>query len=571
MAMKDKLKMLYGNELEIIEGDEVADFTYFDNSKLKMIYLNSDIKRIGHGAFFGCSALKVVFFKDKEYKIDTTEGLDKFIEVFESEQGEIGVGAFETSSSSILIRECSDNKEKLHDEFVKALSPEPFCNNKNEKLFMKIVEGDDKGIFYISLLNSKMLAYDRYYFMLDNNDKEGYYYRPYFYEFIIEDNDDFFNKFDQNLIGEWMIGQLREPEEISYNEYALIGDVIFSASPIEIRGRGLIITEPEISNEIKNKINDVYKLIKENSNGIIDNEEDLGKIIQDVIENGTPNIVKIYNVGQASCNNICFNNKKEILFDIGYSYMKADQNRIEKNQSNIRECNPALVILSHWDLDHILGVVYSKETIFNVNWIAPSMLELKPSQFSLSAARLAKYLAIKRILKIVDDKFNGKKVYNSDFFQIWKGKGKENTAKYDTGSYDRELNKRDKVSGLNKANNIGLIIVLVSEKENNMLLPGDCEYKMFPDKLYEEHSRFYNMIAPHHGSNMEFIKPEVYNIIEKGNSAFISAGSNHYKPEHDWVGHCNFLKEMYYNIYKTKDKKVQKYEIDLNLEKVKDL
>ena len=68
MAMKDKLKMLYGNELEIIEGDEVADFTYFDNSKLKMIYLNSDIKRIGHGAFFGCSALKVVFFKDKEYK-----------------------------------------------------------------------------------------------------------------------------------------------------------------------------------------------------------------------------------------------------------------------------------------------------------------------------------------------------------------------------------------------------------------------------------------------------------------------------------------------------------------------
>lgn len=562
MDMKDKLKMLYGNELEIIEGDEVADFAYFDNSKLKMIYLNSDIKRIGHGAFFGCSTLKVVFLKDKEYKIDTTEGLDKFIEVFESEQGEIGVGAFETSSSSILIRECSDNKEKLHDEFVKELSPEPFCNNKYEKLFMKIVEGDDKGMFYISLLNSKMLAYDRYYFMLDNNDKEGYYYRPYFYEFIIKDNGNFFNKFDQNFIGEWMIGQLREPEEISDNEYALIGDVIFSASPMEFKKRKLEIIDKSVPDIVKNVVKKTYELSHANKVNEDNKVEILYPIINNIIKDTTPESVKVYKVGQANCNYIYFDNKKRIMFDVGYSYIKedSDKSKISKRQPPSR-CKPDLVILSHWDLDHILGVVLCEPEIFDINWIAPDMENLPKNQYSVSASRLAKYLCWKNKLLLIDEDLNSKDIFYSESFQIWKGAGNKDERKCCRIVYRNETKK------LSKANNFGLIVIL-NKNDNNVLLSGDCEYQMHPCEIYNSNIRYKYMIVPHHGSKMKLICPKQKNKNNGEDYAFISFGYNYYG--HYDAEHKAFLEDMGYNVKTTKESD-KGYKIDLNLGEVKDL
>lgn len=278
----------------------------------------------------------------------------------------------------------------------------------------------------------------------------------------------------------------------------------------------------------------------------------LDPVINKVIRGTNPDLIKIYNVGQAACNYIYLDNNKKVMFDVGYSYRKEDYENtfINNNKFIFKHCKPDLIILSHWDLDHIMGVAYSKNSLFQVNWIAPSMLQLPEGQYSVSAARLAKYLCWKRKLYIIDEDLNGQDVFNSSSFQIWKGKGHGNTNKLRRNGRIVSINGIE-IKGLNKANNVGLILKL-TKNNNDMLLPGDCEYQMLPSLLYNHRIRYDNIIVPHHASNMPLLRPRRRSKI-KGlkDKAFISAGHNSYSPKHPWIEHIKFLKRIKYNVYQT--------------------
>lgn len=572
--------------IDITNFDEIGDFALANCDKLIQINIGYDLKRIGHGAFFGCSSLKKIIFKGKEYKIipakgikkeiDSSKGLDVFIKQFESEQGEIGIGAFENcSGQSILVPKENKIEEELHNEFVKKILPESLRKNENEDILIKICEGDGEGHFNISLLNYNMLIYDMRYFNLNKNKDEGedkgedkkYYYRPYFYEFTISENCNVLNKVDKSLIGEWMIGRFKEPDETSENEtrsnkYALLGDVIFSASPIKFERKKLEILDKSVPVKVKDAIKKTYELSYAKRVNKNNKKSVLYPIVNEIIKNATPKSVNIYKVGQANCNYIYFDNYKRIMFDVGYTYIKenSDNPKISIAQPPSR-CRPHLVILSHWDLDHILGVVLCEKTIFDINWIAPDMEKLPNYQYSVSASRLAKYLCWKNILFLIDEDLKGENVFYSESFQIWKGLGDKGNNN-DCGNIYNNVTKK-----LNKANNFGLIITL-NNNNNQVLLSGDCEYQMLPCEIYNRNIRYKYMLVPHHGSKMKLICPKLKSSINDDHYAFISYGYNHYG--HYDKEHKTFLENMGYNV-KTTEESAKGYKICLNLGQVIDL
>ena len=243
MSGIDKLKMMYGNLYEEnINGnivlyrkhekykdkfsyptelyknvDEIAAWTCANDDELEIVYISAKLKRIGEGAFYNCKNLKeIIIFGDCYDKNEINEihsnnfndcdengykhcdNLAKFKERF---NGEIGKHAFENCfDDSILIKNNSEDANR--EKFEKALAPAPFYENNEERIFLKILEGDEEGFFNISLLNYNMLKYDMSYFYLNAEERKDYYYRPYFYELVTEKVNDKCSKFAQEHLGD---------------------------------------------------------------------------------------------------------------------------------------------------------------------------------------------------------------------------------------------------------------------------------------------------------------------------------------------------------------------------------
>lgn len=145
---------------------------------------------------------------------------------------------------------------------------------------------------------------------------------------------------------------------------------------------------------------------------------------------------------------------------------------------------PHTTILSHWDLDHVIGVAFAKQIIFKRPWIAPDLNVLLKSQVSMGALRVAKYLELYNQLYLVDSKYRNHSIYSQSNISIWCGKGNV------------------KGRRLTETNNAGLIIEFKQGKILT-LLPGDCEYLALPDNLNFSKKRFNNLIIPHHCSEMD--------------------------------------------------------------------
>lgn len=403
--------------------------------------------------------------------------------------------------------------KREHQLLLSKIKPYPFCPDGSEKVYVKIVNvptlnqdgmkeanywdkeegsnGDD--IIHISLLNEDMLNYDASFFQGKN--KEAYY-RPYFYEFYAHSS-----SIDKNVLsflmenqGIWMIGKFNTDEkQLNKEGYSIFGDVFFSASPFKIAGRCLIITDKTVPVEINKKYLCTYDtssaVVSLNSTKYIE----MKRIIHETISNSNDFITRIYNVGQGNCVYMRTNENKRILFDIGYNKNPGSpdwkDSRVIRSKCAIMHMKPHLNILSHWDMDHILGVAFAQKNMFNHPWIAPNLNEL--STISASAARLAKYLCWKNQLYLVNDNFLGKLVYNGRMFKLWRGIGSTNT--------------------LNKANNFGLIIELIGDKR--MLLPGDCEYKMFPTQLGVSSNRYNYLMVPHHCLGWNFFISMVHRVV----------------------------------------------------------
>ncbi|MBZ9624382.1 hypothetical protein G9F71_016135 [Clostridium sp. FP2] len=396
-------------------------------------------------------------------------------------------------------------------------------------------EGSNRDdIIHISLINEDMLNYDADFFQREDKDA---YYRPYFYEFYAHSS-----SIDKNALsflmesqGKWMTGKFYSDEK-PHNErgYTIPGDVFFSASPFKIAGKYLTITDKTVPVEVSTKYLSTYDtsgaVVSPSSTKYIE----MSRIIDETMSSDDF-ITRIYNVGQGNCVYIRTSENKRILFDIGYNKNpgSSDWNdyHITRSKFSIMHMKPHLNILSHWDMDHIIGVTFAQNNMFDHPWIAPNLNEL--SKISASAARLAKYLFWKNQLYLVDDSFLGNLVCSGRGFNLWRGIGRNNTA--------------SPKHGLNKANNFGLIIELIGD--NRMLLPGDCEYTMFPSRLNFSTTRYNYLMVPHHCSKME--RFSLARTLDSVNYAIISAGDNSYNPRHPYGDHMNQLKNVNYNILQT--------------------
>lgn len=289
----------------------------------------------------------------------------------------------------------------------------------------------------------------------------------------------------------------------------LTGNILTSASPIEYISGRLVIVEknPELPHDYEKLVkediyqcqSDAYTLAKKN---------ELQIVLDKVFDGEIPQAVKVYNVGQGYCASIIMQSDRTVFSDIGLSKdpQELSLQEVRSAKSEIRKTTPPLaVVLSHWDLDHILGVTNAADNIYDAVWIVPDIYTLKknarayPKYVSTSAKRLLKYLDWRNSAKLIriSDEFRRQMVYQNsqEAFSIWTGERRPIHGK----------NQGNERYTITEANNFGLILFL--SNQYTALLPGDCAYKVLPDSLKSKEIN--HLVAPHHCSKMSSpnIKP----------------------------------------------------------------
>ncbi|HBZ6637257.1 MBL fold metallo-hydrolase [Clostridium botulinum] len=385
-------------------------------------------------------------------------------------------------------------------------------------------------------------------------------YKPYFCEFSGYCKYEEFIKLIKYSIKnecEFFTCFLDFSEQLNYqNENNIIaivsGNVLFSASPIiEKGGRLVIVRNEHIIDKKFMPILDgsIYQF--KNKPISVSEKSNLKKTIDNVCGvRYSPEYIRVFNVGQA--NNICIklNNQKHIFFDVGLT-----KSKVERNQSEIKsaikeysEIKADMVVLSHWDIDHILGLAYLDNSIYDALWIVPDLWGLmkygykkngvfKFKYISDSAKRLLKYLDYKnnKNLLIIDEDWKRDCIYNSinNNICLWTGERKS----------VKGINNAKQPYCINEANNFGLILTIKNKK--NVLLPGDCDYSTMPDKIWE--TKYEYLVTSHHCSKMSKIPMSKSNKYKK---AILSYGiTNNYG--HPNNQHIKELSQIGYQIVTT--------------------
>lgn len=404
------------------------------------------------------------------------------------------------------------------------LKPFPFDENGEKEVYGKIIIHDDisnnernnaeKISFQISILNKQMVEYDYENLMGEYNEN----YKPYFYEFFAVSRKNSLNHFIYENQNRWLkmyFTTENYPKETGVR--SILGNVIFAATSIEIKRGALVITDEDAPDEVVDKILSSYDTTKD-----VTNDKSLvKKALDSVIPSSIDSIeVATFNVGQGHCSYIILNKNNRILYDVGFTKFNHSRTfNINKNKIIFKSIQAKAVVLSHWDLDHILGVVYMNDDIYKNNtlWVAPDLNSPKVKAYA-SSSRLCKYMSWNPNVKLImiSDSLNNNQIYPAklESFNIWKGKGNKDT--------------------LNEANNYGLFLEL--RLKSNMLLAGDCEYSQMPDGVAKRFFQFNHFVIPHHCSKISipilikgaFAKAKCLGLPSP-KSAIISAGFNTYR------------------------------------------
>lgn len=409
--------------------------------------------------------------------------------------------------------------------------PYPFNEEaKGDAIFgrIQILDKDkESGVgIQISLINELQIEYDK--LLLEKHNSTEQNYHMYIYEFfgVCEENADIYALSQDDF---YEIEIVDCPDETS-GVFAT-GTIIYSASPIERSSRTIKIKD-KASEDINKQIKDNFKL---NSKSIIKTKEDLDcRLTQIGIKNKIDKLkdkwcVKIVNVRQGNC--IFVYNKEsgiKFAFDIGYSVFEGVPGAgyyINLYSSEFRTSD-SFVILSHWDMDHILGVTFiERKEIFKCTWITPEV----DDKSSVSAQRLAKYIENTGNLISIDYGLNGQNLlgHTSGYFNLWKGKG------YVAGSKITQENNRGLIVELSKFESH--VRHYTSDGANKFLLPGDCEYEAMPDSI--KNGRYHCLIVPHHGGEMfppqfQQAEPDDIAIILAGYAKFNKSVNPHPDSEH---------------------------------------
>lgn len=244
----------------------------------------------------------------------------------------------------------------------------------------------------------------------------------------------------------------------------------------------------------------------------------------------------VYNVGQANFVLGVTNDKTSFVFDAGIPNSKVDNrdnldlipqinkfNAVIINIFEIKKLKPDYCIISHWHYDHMKGYfLMEKEDMLNAVWIFP---ELK-GDYDPNKYRLSNFLE-KNGAQIIYNK-NGKKIFSNSWLDVFIGKG--------------GIGYNNNTPDINKEG----IIFLVLDK---CILPGDCEYKCWPEELKNNSLFVTDLIVPHHGGYADFRVPKdlpKFNANLK-KTAYLSTGycsdmskfPNKYQIQH-LIGKWNF-------------------------------
>lgn len=434
--------------------------------------------------------------------------------------------------------------------------------------------------FHFSLINKWVAEKEKVFSMEYNKEiREHLNYRPYFLEFSgYCTNREYLNQLlklitsdDKNYYSAYFYTEkIKETKGLSYPEWIndekiiaiLSGEVLVSASPIEkVKGQLFIVDDhTEASPEYKDILDDsIYRCegetLKKHQQSYINDTLD------NTILNGKPKILNVYNVGQGNCAAIEMEAGGNIFADIGLTndVIELSSKNIEKSKQKISDVSPEVVILSHWDLDHILGVTNAADCIYDSTWVVPDLWglmkytskkrngQINYTYISDSAKRLLKYLdwRNKKRLLVVDDTFANSLIYSNptENVSIWSG-----TRKCKSG-----LNERKQKYCITPTNNFGLIIHL--KRNYSALLPGDCDYGVLPNDLVVKEINY--LIVPHHCSKMS--KPNIKCSEDKA-VAVLSYGL-HNKHNHPDMLHMKQLFDEGFEIVPTISRAVIKLDL----------
>ena len=389
-----------------------------------------------------------------------------------------------------------DKKTRLHEKFIEQL------DLQNSEVWAKIILDDDESahdisegdVILFSLINRKMLEVDKEFYkaVVEGQPYEKYYV-PYVYGFMVKVNKrnqkDIrkLSKFSDKYIKCKLVDNKYSYENsLANDDQSLRGFTFFAASPFIYDSKKLLISSTD-DYEFFDEINDWESKDKERYVDIlrIMTILNINKLNQYIPSSNLRGSIKVYNVGQAACNYLVSHSHK-IMLDIGvdknFLYKQAANEKapeaVKNNYQSIQRCQPEVVILSHWDADHILGVcLFDREP--PKLWIAPDIFERK--NISVGTARLYYYLCYQHRLLSVSKEHNGQCFYNSDYLSMYKGKSKGN-----------------------KNNNHGIIVVFGNNIYNaeKVIFPGDCEYTAWPDEIKIDQNFYSVLIVPHHGAKM---------------------------------------------------------------------
>ena len=423
-----------------------------------------------------------------------------------------------------------------------------------------------KNFVRVSLLNQNMLDYDRNMFQLLSSENEYQelarnVFRPYFLHFLID-----VTKIDEKSItfisnpenlGQWFKGEfLKKENDPDMMENLMKGLIESSASPVHYEKHTLIIKNIHLGSIILKEINDTYDApsIGVRSDKYVNNE------LKHIFNNTKFSKVRVYNVGNGNCiyiKGLDGKKPKNLLYDIGYhnrTYPGSVLGRTsyERSIHAIRSFSKHLdsIILSHWDLDHVLGCAYAPQYLFHRKWIAPNFPTNE--KIVIGARRLAIYLDRIGSLILVDRNPTHQRtgafasltdLTGDSIISFWIGNG---LARIIPGVKRKEA--------ISKINREGIIIEIANKnhhgKTTNCLLSGDVPYSSIPNGVnLTNNSPINYLVVPHHGSNMDFYELNNSNVAPHA-CAIISAADISNLPHPD---HKDALKTKGYQTFITHD------------------
>lgn len=411
-------------------------------------------------------------------------------------------------------------------------------------------ELDNTKYMRVSILTDAIIDYDLKMFKSERGTDFLENYRPYFISFVVSLGK---NKLDDlRVIGDsWCSAKFIKGDKPIMDESVTIkGYLEMSASPISyLNGRLLVFKDKSIDASILKGINETYNL----PNFQCMSDANINRVLNEAWKDDFPVTIDIYNVGHGNADYIR-GEKYRILYDIGYNYrsMPIYHNAKYLRAVNaIRHLKPSCVILSHWDLDHIIGCAYAEKDIFTKKWIAPNLTSNLDKNASKNSIRLAAYLQKLGSLYLVDRNRritsqliatitggNGTKI------KLWLGDGRDGT--------------------ITIRNTEGLMIEIIDEKDlySHILLSGDVPYACMPDLVMQKTINF--MHVPHHCSKMNLDK--LNNSSNQGECAIISTNRKADRQLNCDICHFNELFKNFHDVISTMDNGCRDDEANLSVQ-----